>query len=229
MKSYLKLFVFLFLSLTYIYGVISWFEAEKEVHILCSMFPKGNNAGNLIKTLETGHYLQYQQIEHGDTQHIHFDSRTDLRNSGCNLVIKNNIIQSNTYSRQISLSGIAAWLTAAGFAGLIVFQLLLVFGLPLGYMAWGGKYKRLPPILRLGSLLSAALLLFGILCVLERAGIVYVLNWPSGVSIVAWLLTILFGLSTLANYKSKSKMERVVMTPLALLLCCLCFIVALTP
>lgn len=229
MKSYLKLFVFLFLSLAYIYGVISWFEAEKEVRILCSMFPKGIKADNLIKTLENGHYLQYQEIGHGDTQHIHFGSRADLRNFACNLVIKNNVIELNTFSSHINLSKIAAWLAVSGFSGLIVFQLLLVLGFPLGHMAWGGRYKRLPPFLRIGSLISALLLLFGALCILERAGISSVLNWPDGVNNIAWFLMILFGVSTLANYRSQSNMERVVMTPIALLLCCLCFIVALTP
>ena len=39
---------------------------------------------------------------------------------------------------------IAAGIAAVGFAGMTVFQLLLALGAPIGHMAWGGKYKKLP-------------------------------------------------------------------------------------
>ncbi|MEJ2618566.1 MAG: hypothetical protein P8Z35_26675 [Ignavibacteriaceae bacterium] len=38
------------------------------------------------------------------------------------------------------------------FLAMSIFQFLLVFGAPLGKLAWGGKYKILPFPLRIGSL-----------------------------------------------------------------------------
>ncbi|MCG2621997.1 hypothetical protein LVY72_08710 [Arthrobacter sp. I2-34] len=108
---------------------------------------------------------------------------------------------------------------------LVVFQLLLIAGLPLGRLAWGGSHKVLPARLRIGSVVSIVLYgLFG-LVLLDRAELIDVL--PDGVSLVgAWVLTAYFVIGVVMNAVSRSKPERYTMTPVALLLAGTCLIVA---
>lgn len=127
-----------------------------------------------------------------------------------------------------TLAQAAAWTAAVGFAGLAVFQLLLAFGAPLGHLAWGGRRRRLPPHLRAASLGAALLVVLAAACVLERAGVVQVLGWPAGaVRGAVWALVGLFALSTAGNLASRSRAERRVGTPLALVLTAACLVVAL--
>ena len=51
---------------------------------------------------------------------------------------------------------LAASIAAAIFAGLMLFQILLALGYPLGEAAWGGYYTELPAGMRIASALSAA-------------------------------------------------------------------------
>src|SRR6185369_13186591 len=55
---------------------------------------------------------------------------------------------------------------------LVVFQLLLAAGLPLGRAAWRGKYRVLPTGLRWASLAAAGVLGVAAWVVLARAGVV---------------------------------------------------------
>jgi len=123
---------------------------------------------------------------------------------------------------------VAAWIAIAGFSVMTCFQILLALGKPLGHMAWGGKYKRLPKGLRIASFVSSGIFVFGALCVLERAGILLVLNWPGGVKVTVWILTVLFGLSTIGNFNSKSKLEKKIMTPVSAVLAAMCFILSIS-
>ena len=121
----------------------------------------------------------------------------------------------------------AAWVATIGFIGMMCLQTLLALGFPLGQLAWGGKYDKLPPGLRIASLLSAGIFAFGTLCMLERADILVVLDRPTLVTYAVWILAALFGLSTLANLASPSKWEKRIMTPIALTLSLSCLIVAI--
>ena len=122
---------------------------------------------------------------------------------------------------------IAAGIAAVGFAGMTVFQLLLALGAPIGHMAWGGKYKKLPFSLRVASFFSAMVFVFGTICVLERAQILDLLNSPVLTKIFVWILVVIFAMSTLGNISSTSKMEKRVMTPIAIALCLTCLIIAI--
>lgn len=128
---------------------------------------------------------------------------------------------------QNALLQIVAWIAVVGFAVFFIFQLSLALGIPLGKLAWGGKYKKLPNKLRVASLFSAGIFAFGILCVLERAGLVTFINRLAVIKLALWFLTVLFGLSVFANIMSTSKWEKRIMTPLAAILCLSCLILAL--
>ena len=126
-----------------------------------------------------------------------------------------------------SLARIAALAAATGFVGVAILQLSLALGAPWGHTAWGGTHAQLPTRLRIGSALSAALLLAAACIVLGRVG-----HGASGVPVGVfrwgtWALVGAMTLSALGNFASSSRWERFLMGPLALLLAVLCLLVAL--
>ena len=112
-------------------------------------------------------------------------------------------------------------------AALAVFQVALVCGAPLGRFAWGGQHVVLPPRLRVGSAVAVVLHLLFALLLLQGAGAVSVL--PEGVADVGlWVLTGYLALGVALNAVSRSRPERVVMTPVALALLAVCLVLALS-
>jgi hypothetical protein len=111
-------------------------------------------------------------------------------------------------------------------AGLAVFQALLVAGLPLGRFAWGGQHEVLPVGFRVGSAVSIALYAGFAVLILQAAGSVSLL--PDGFAAVAiWVLTGYLVLGIGMNAISRSRPERLVMTPVAALLAVACLVLAL--
>jgi hypothetical protein len=112
-------------------------------------------------------------------------------------------------------------LTALG-----VFHLALSAGAPLGRFAWGGKHDALPTGLRIASAASIAVYAGCAAVVGDAAGLVDVFDgtWPQTAVAV---LTGYFGLGVVLNGISRSRPERVVMTPVAGMLTSLFLIVAL--
>lgn len=121
----------------------------------------------------------------------------------------------------------AAIIAAVLFAVMGVFQLLLALGLPLGKLAYGGKYERLPTNMRIMSLVAIGIFVLGLISVIERAEIIIIFNNPILVLVVVWVITIYLAFNTLLNAISKSKPEKLIMTPLSLILSICCFIVAI--
>jgi hypothetical protein len=109
---------------------------------------------------------------------------------------------------------------------LAVFQLLLVTGAPLGRFAWGGQHVVLPMTLRIGSAVSIALYGAFALLMLQVAGAVTVL--PRGlVDVAIWVLTAYFAVGIVLNAASRSRPERLVMTPVVVALTAVCLVLAL--
>jgi hypothetical protein len=96
-----------------------------------------------------------------------------------------------------------------------VFQILLFLGLPIADYSWGGKYQGvLPKKIRIMSFPSAFLLLFfGFIFLMHTKVITVGFVFPT--NIFVWGITIFMGLNTLGNIASKSKKEKMVMTPLS--------------
>jgi hypothetical protein len=119
----------------------------------------------------------------------------------------------------------AAVLACVLLAGLAVFQVALAAGRPWGRFAWGGQHDLLPPGLRFGSAVSVVLYAAFAVVILQAAGLLAVL--PEAVADVGiWVLTGYFALGILVNGISRSRPERVVMTPLVLVLAACCLVVA---
>ncbi|MGY1839610.1 MULTISPECIES: hypothetical protein [unclassified Modestobacter] len=111
-------------------------------------------------------------------------------------------------------------------AGLAVFQVALVAGAPLGRFAWGGQHVVLPTGLRIGSAVSIAVYGVIALVVLQAAGAFDVVPRPVA-DVGIWVLTGYFTLGVLMNAASRSRPERLVMTPVALALAVVCLVLAL--
>ncbi len=113
---------------------------------------------------------------------------------------------------------IAGYISAFIFALIIIFQILITMGMPLGEYTMGGVHKgALPKRWRIISLISVFVLLFFALTILQETLIPFEFQLLSpGVNTVfVWLITIYLGLNTIANFFSKSNKERNVMTPLS--------------
>ncbi len=120
----------------------------------------------------------------------------------------------------------AAVVALALLAALAVFQGLLAAGLPLGRFAWGGQHEVLPPNLRIGSAVSIGLYAAFAVLILQAAGAISPL--PDGVAGVAiWVLTGYLVLGIGMNAISRSRPERLTMTPVVALLAGSCLVLAL--
>ena len=120
-----------------------------------------------------------------------------------------------------------ALLATAILAALAVFQIALATGAPLGHLAWGGQHRVLPRQLRIGSAVSVAL--YGIFAyvALARADLTEPLVNGSFTDVSAWVLFAYFAVGILMNGISRSRPERFVMTPTALILALLYFVLSL--
>ncbi|WP_137703053.1 hypothetical protein [Marimonas lutisalis] len=110
-----------------------------------------------------------------------------------------------------------AILVAACLAWLILFQLLLALGAPLGHMAWGGAHRVLPMPLRLASGMSAGVLCVALAAVGQAGGWI---SWlaPGVMRLALGGFAVLFALSLLGNLTSQSRAERRHGVPLAAVL-----------
>lgn len=128
--------------------------------------------------------------------------------------------------RSSALVRVAALVVAVGLACLVIFQLALTAGAPLGRAAWGGTQIRLPTSLRVASVGSILIYCLGILVVLRRAG--FRIGWipPVFARWGTWALAIILTLSALINFLSQSPWERFLMGPAALLLAALSVFIA---
>ena len=111
-------------------------------------------------------------------------------------------------------------------AGLAVFQMLLVAGAPLGRFAWGGQNVVLPTRLRIGSAVSILLYALFAVLMLQAAGAVSVLpDRPASVGI--WVLAGYLVVGIALNAASRSRPERLIMTPVVAVLAAICVLLAL--
>jgi hypothetical protein len=119
----------------------------------------------------------------------------------------------------------AAVVSLVLLAALAVFQGLLVAGFPLGRFAWGGQNEVLPAKLRVGSAISIAIYGVFAVLILQAAGALSLL--PDGVADVAiWVLAAYLVLGIAMNAVSRSRPERLVMTPVVAVLAAACLVLA---
>ena len=123
----------------------------------------------------------------------------------------------------IEISAIVACLVLLGLG---VFQLFLALGYPIGRFAWGGKHNVLPKKLRIGSVISILLYIVFAVFILSGSGIIDNVTNMQVTNVAIWVLAVYFTLGVLMNSISRSKSERAVMTPTALVLAICCILIA---
>ncbi|MGX9901513.1 hypothetical protein ACW0JT_19345 [Arthrobacter sp. SA17] len=111
--------------------------------------------------------------------------------------------------------------TAVAFSTMLailaLFQLLLIIGLPFGRYAWGGQNPVLPIRHRVGSAVSIVVYAIFSVLALNRAALTSIL--PRQASVIAmWVIATYLALSVLPNLASRSRPEKLVMTPVSLVL-----------
>ncbi len=122
---------------------------------------------------------------------------------------------------------VCALAATAVLGALAVFQVSLIAGAPLGHLAWGGQHRILPRNLRIGSAVSLAL--YGIFAyvALAWAGLAAPLISGTFTDVSAWVLTAYFAVGVVMNGISRSRPERLTMTPVALVLALLYLVLSL--
>ncbi len=124
---------------------------------------------------------------------------------------------------------IAAIVAAVGITLITIFQISLALGAPAGGAAWGGRYPGvLPTRLRVASgFVGVFFYPVVVVFVLDAGGVVETgLADGSGARWFMWILAGLFTLGALANFASKSKVERLFWGPVALIIAVSCGIIA---
>jgi hypothetical protein len=111
---------------------------------------------------------------------------------------------------------------------LIVFQLALALGAPLGDAAWGGRNPGvLPGRLRVASAIGGLVIYpLIMLVILDSAGMIQVGWLPATGPAAMWGLTAFFLLGTLLNAASRSRRERI-WAPVSLIIAVCCAAIAL--
>jgi hypothetical protein len=119
---------------------------------------------------------------------------------------------------------IAAVLAAIGFGLLVLFQIGIALGAPLGPASWGGTHPGvLPPRMRVASAIAVVVWSFAGVVILGRAG----LGPLSGGYLrpASWALVVMLFIGAVTNAASRSRWERFGWTPFTLALAAACAVV----
>ena len=125
------------------------------------------------------------------------------------------------------MTTIAAGALTIILLGLAVFQLALAAGAPLGHLAWGGQHRVLPTGLRIGSIV--AIIIYAAIAgvALAKAGLIALPGGDGWLPAAAWVAVAYLATGIPLNAISRSRPERLTMTPLVTLLLVLALVVAL--
>lgn len=110
----------------------------------------------------------------------------------------------------------ASVIGAVSFSIIAVMTIFVAFGAPVGEYTMGGKYRVLPKSFRLMALMSFFVQIFAIIIVLQTGGYLPLLFSNNATKNICIFFAVYLSLNTLANFSSKSKKERLVMTPVAM-------------
>lgn len=107
------------------------------------------------------------------------------------------------------------------------FQIALAAGAPFGRFAWGGGNRVLPVRQRIASTACPLVYVFFASFPLQKTGLADI--WPPNwIEPGLWIIACYFAVSIGLNAMSKSRAERLVMSPVVAVLALLFFIVALS-
>lgn len=106
---------------------------------------------------------------------------------------------------------------ASTFSVVIILSILLLCGLPLGELTLGGQYKVYPKKLRIVLGVQLVLQIFFLIIILQMGGFIPLWFSKSITKIICVIMAGYLSLNTVMNCISKSKKEKIIMTPLSLI------------
>ena len=112
---------------------------------------------------------------------------------------------------------VSSLIGACAFSVVIILSFLIILGLPLGELTMGGRYKVFPKKLRIVLVSQLLLQVFFVIVILQMGG--YLPLWFSfkTTRIILIVMAVYLSLNVLMNLASKSRKERLIMTPLSLI------------
>ena len=112
---------------------------------------------------------------------------------------------------------VSSFIGACAFSVVIILSFLIILGLPLGELTMGGRYKVFPKKLRIVLVSQLLLQVFFVIVILQMGG--YLPLWFSHKTtrIILIVMAVYLSLNVLMNLASKSRKERLIMTPLSLI------------
>ena len=116
---------------------------------------------------------------------------------------------------------------AITFSVVIILSILIICGLPLGELTMGGQYKVFPKKLRIVLVSQLLLQIFFVIIILQKGNIIPMWFSYNTTRIISIIMAIYLSLNTIMNICSKSKKERLIMTPLSLIAAICFWIIAL--
>ncbi|PSK93694.1 hypothetical protein CLV63_116101 [Murinocardiopsis flavida] len=112
--------------------------------------------------------------------------------------------------------------------GLAVMQVLIIAGRPVGEYAWGGQHRVATPRLRRAAAAAIVLYVGFALLLMSRAGVLP--GGSTGVIVVAtWVLFAYCAVAIVPNSISRSRRERLVQTPVSIVLAFSVLVIAAAP
>jgi Mn2+/Fe2+ NRAMP family transporter len=117
---------------------------------------------------------------------------------------------------------IASLIGSMLFSIVLVLYLLLALGLPYGEYAMGGKHKILPGKERIICIISVTIQSFAILILLQGGSVIRLGFSDRIVSLLCYFFAVYLSFNVLLNLLSKSKKEKLFMTPLSFVIA-ICF------
>jgi hypothetical protein len=115
------------------------------------------------------------------------------------------------------------------FGGVLILQLLLALGVPLTGAAWGTQLDAQPGALQVASAVAALVVVFAMLVIAEKIGLLALFKRPRFINGVLWFFAAYLLLNAIGNALSPGGIEKWVMTPLALVAALLCGLLARAP
>lgn len=129
----------------------------------------------------------------------------------------------------MSIVGSVAVAVAVLLGVLVMFQLALAAGAPLGRAAYGGAHRVLPGHLRVASVAAALVWVLAAGAVLARAGVMPdATPGAPALVVVVWMIVGLLAVGLVLNVITPSRVERMVWGPVTLLLLAGTLVVALS-
>jgi hypothetical protein len=107
----------------------------------------------------------------------------------------------------------------------VLFHLLVILGIIPFENIWGGRLKDRKEMLQFETFSMVINLAF-VVIVLVKSRFLNLKISPQIITILLWLMAILFALNTIGNLFAVNNLEKYIATPITLLLSILCFILA---